>query len=237
MARVATLRKHGRGDPARPHPASVDELQVRWRIQYQVSPARSCCGLKPSATARRCGETGRDQRRLAESVFRSAARRRRRRVRWQRGVDPPAPPPAPLRRSSWEPEPHQDSGRATGTPPCRFAAASLFGFDQQSIKPEGKAALEHSSAQRAARPSSHTWKGTRPSRIFCLQRALSRQRADAVRGYLVESVLSKPQGHAVGKGETDLHCRGACSGTRPTPALIACLQPDRRVEVEVSGTR
>ncbi|EGF32641.1 OmpA/MotB [Oxalobacteraceae bacterium IMCC9480] len=30
---------------------------------------------------------------------------------------------------------------------------------------------------------------------------------------------------------------GDCVGTRITPALIACLQPDRRVEVEVSGTR
>ena len=30
---------------------------------------------------------------------------------------------------------------------------------------------------------------------------------------------------------------GDCVGTRITPALIACLQPDRRVEVKVSGTR
>jgi len=28
-----------------------------------------------------------------------------------------------------------------------------------------------------------------------------------------------------------------CKGNRQTPALIACLQPDRRVEVEVNGTQ
>jgi OOP family OmpA-OmpF porin len=30
---------------------------------------------------------------------------------------------------------------------------------------------------------------------------------------------------------------GDCVGQKPTPKLVACLQPDRRVEVEVSGTR
>ena len=28
-----------------------------------------------------------------------------------------------------------------------------------------------------------------------------------------------------------------CKGERETAKLVACLQPDRRVEVEVSGTR
>jgi OOP family OmpA-OmpF porin len=30
---------------------------------------------------------------------------------------------------------------------------------------------------------------------------------------------------------------GDCKGTRASPALIACLQPDRRVDVEVHGER
>ena len=28
-----------------------------------------------------------------------------------------------------------------------------------------------------------------------------------------------------------------CKGNSPSPSLIDCLQPDRRVEVEVTGTR
>jgi OOP family OmpA-OmpF porin len=30
---------------------------------------------------------------------------------------------------------------------------------------------------------------------------------------------------------------GDCVGTKPTKVLIACLQPDRRVDLEVNGTR
>jgi OOP family OmpA-OmpF porin len=30
---------------------------------------------------------------------------------------------------------------------------------------------------------------------------------------------------------------GDCVGTKPTKALIACLQPDRRVDVEMIGVR
>ena len=42
----------------------------------------------------------------------------------------------------------------------------------------------------------------------------------------------------VGKGESTSVTRPEdCKGDKPTPALIACLQADRRVEIEVSGTR
>jgi len=30
---------------------------------------------------------------------------------------------------------------------------------------------------------------------------------------------------------------GDCVGRKTTPALIACLQPDRRVDIEVTGKR
>jgi len=30
---------------------------------------------------------------------------------------------------------------------------------------------------------------------------------------------------------------GECVGTKVTPALISCLQPDRRVDIEVTGQR
>jgi len=50
---------------------------------------------------------------------------------------------------------------------------------------------------------------------------ISQRRAGAVKAYLTQPV-TKP---------------GDCTGTQKTSALIACLQPDRRVEVEVDGTR
>ena len=43
---------------------------------------------------------------------------------------------------------------------------------------------------------------------------------------------------AVGKGETQaVSTAEDCHGTKPNAKLIACLQPDRRVDVEVSGTK
>jgi OOP family OmpA-OmpF porin len=43
---------------------------------------------------------------------------------------------------------------------------------------------------------------------------------------------------AVGKGESMPETKAEdCKGNKATPKLIACLQPDRRVEIEVTGTR
>jgi OOP family OmpA-OmpF porin len=43
---------------------------------------------------------------------------------------------------------------------------------------------------------------------------------------------------AVGKGETSPATQAQdCVVNKPSPKLIACLQPDRRVEIEVTGTR
>lgn len=68
---------------------------------------------------------------------------------------------------------------------------------------------------------------------------LSQERADAVKSYLVTSGKVDPMTiTAVGKGEgSPVTAAGDCKGTSATAALIACLQPDRRVEIEVSGTR
>jgi OmpA-OmpF porin, OOP family len=40
-----------------------------------------------------------------------------------------------------------------------------------------------------------------------------------------------------GKGEANPVTGDSCKGNKKTKALIECLQPDRRVEVEVAGTR
>ena len=43
---------------------------------------------------------------------------------------------------------------------------------------------------------------------------------------------------SVGKGETmPVTKPGNCRGNKPTKALINCLQPDRRVDVEVTATK
>ena len=60
-----------------------------------------------------------------------------------------------------------------------------------------------------------------------------------MKAYLVISAgLQGQKISVVGKGETTPVTKATdCVGSKPTPKLIACLQPDRRVEVEVTGTR
>jgi OOP family OmpA-OmpF porin len=68
---------------------------------------------------------------------------------------------------------------------------------------------------------------------------LSMQRADMVKGYLVSALRIDPAKiSAQGKGETEPVTKPEdCKGDAANAKLIACLQPDRRVDIEVVGTR
>lgn len=143
-----------------------------------------------------------------------------------------APPPAPVVVA---PPPPPESRRVS------FEAESLFSFDQANIKPEGRAALDKFAADM---------RGTRFEVVIVeghtdrlgsekYNQALSQRRADAVKDYLVSAGgFEAAKVSAVGKGETQPVTKPeTCRGTKPTASLIACLQPDRRVEIDVSGTR
>ena len=68
---------------------------------------------------------------------------------------------------------------------------------------------------------------------------LSESRAYAVKSYLVDAA-GIPMARVSAKGvdsSNPVTKPGSCVGRKPTPKLIACLQPDRRVDVEVTGTR
>jgi OOP family OmpA-OmpF porin len=68
---------------------------------------------------------------------------------------------------------------------------------------------------------------------------LSTLRAEAVKDHLSGSAgIPANKITATGVNGANPVTRPAdCTGQKPTPKLVACLQPDRRVEVEVSGTR
>ena len=70
-------------------------------------------------------------------------------------------------------------------------------------------------------------------------RQLSQQRAETVKAYLVDKAgVDSSRIRAVGWGETSPVTRAEdCKWHRPSPALIACLAPDRRVDIEVVGNR
>jgi len=67
---------------------------------------------------------------------------------------------------------------------------------------------------------------------------LSRRRATAVAAYLVDTGIAVDRISSSGAGESDpLPVTAVCRGNAATPALITCLQPDRRVDLPVQGMR
>jgi OOP family OmpA-OmpF porin len=139
---------------------------------------------------------------------------------------PPPPAPAPL-------------------PPAvrrvSYSAESLFGFDKSTVRPEGMAALDSFAAELAgAQFDSVTVEGhTDRLGSTAYNQSLSEQRAEAVKNYLVtQGKVDPAKIKAVGMSEsTPVTKPEDCKGTAQSATLIACLQPDRRVEIEVSGTR
>jgi OOP family OmpA-OmpF porin len=122
-----------------------------------------------------------------------------------------------------------------------FSADSLFGFDQSAMRPDGKAALDTFARElQGTQYDSITVEGhTDRLGTTAYNQTLSQQRADAVKAYLVSSSgIAAAKITAVGKSESAPETKpGDCKGNQATPKLIACLQPDRRVDVEVTGTR
>jgi OOP family OmpA-OmpF porin len=109
------------------------------------------------------------------------------------------------------------------------------------VQPSGRAALDSFSAELAGTSYADIQVEGHSDRLgsTAYNQALSQQRADAVKAYLVtQGKLDPAKIQAVGKGEgTPATQTGACPGQQQNAALIACLQPDRRVEIAVSGTR
>jgi len=66
---------------------------------------------------------------------------------------------------------------------------------------------------------------------------LSEQRAQAVKDYLVQTRgMDASKIIADGKGKANPITKPGECGEKRSPATIACLQPDRRVELEVAAT-
>ena len=122
-----------------------------------------------------------------------------------------------------------------------FSADSLFDFDKWTIKPDGKRALDKFAVDLKGSTFAVIEVNGHADRIgsHAHNQRLSKSRAYAVKSYLVDAA-GIPMARVSAKGvdgSNPVTKPGSCVGRKPTPKLIACLQPDRRVDVEVTGTR
>ncbi len=119
-----------------------------------------------------------------------------------------------------------------------FEAEPLFSFDKSVIRSDQRGKLDDFVAGL---------KGTQYDSISVIgfadrigtddyNQKLSERRANAVRAYLVRQGVPAGKINAEGRGESEPVTGDACNGTRGK-ALIACLEPDRRVDVSVTGTK
>jgi OOP family OmpA-OmpF porin len=154
-----------------------------------------------------------------------------------------APPPPPLVAVLAPPPPPPPPPPPRPSMPAKvtFSADSLFDFDKASMKSGGQLELDKFAADlkgtnyEVITVTGHT--DRIGSHAYNLK--LSMRRAETVKNYLVGHMgIPADKISATGVNGSDPVTKpGDCPGKKATKALIACLQADRRVDVEVSGTR
>jgi OOP family OmpA-OmpF porin len=121
----------------------------------------------------------------------------------------------------------------------RYASETLFGFDKFSISLAGKKVLDDASANILKLKGEKVEVVGHADRIGSADynQKLSLHRADAVRDYLVTKGVLAERMVARGVGEADPVTKPGACAAGSSAKVIACLQPDRRVDIEVQGTK
>jgi OOP family OmpA-OmpF porin len=117
-----------------------------------------------------------------------------------------------------------------------YQADTLFDFDKAVLKPAGKAKLDDLASKIQGLNLEVVVATGYTDRIGSdkYNDRLSLRRAQAVKAYLVSKGIEANRIYTEGKGKRNPVTTGCNQKNRK--ALIACLAPDRRVEVEVVGT-
>jgi len=119
-----------------------------------------------------------------------------------------------------------------------FDADALFDFDKSALRPAGQLALDKFIGEVKGIDAGTITAIGYTDRIGtdAYNQSLSDQRAETVRAYLQSGGIDPGNMHSEGRGNTQPVTKsGQCDGEQ-SAKVIACLQPDRRVEVEVTGT-
>jgi OOP family OmpA-OmpF porin len=114
----------------------------------------------------------------------------------------------------------------------------LFEFDKAALRPAGREKLDELADRiKDAKVESILAVG-HADRIGSEQynEKLSAERAQTVRQYLAQKGVEEQRVRSEGRGESQPVTGEQCKGMKGSK-LISCLEPDRRVEIEVRGTR
>ena len=114
-----------------------------------------------------------------------------------------------------------------------------FAFGKANLKPQAQAALDGIYGEIAQVNSAKVAVAGYTDRIGsdAFNVKLSQQRAETVANYFVAKGVSADAISATGYGKANPVTGATCDQVKGRKALIACLAPDRRVEIAVNGTK
>ena len=118
-----------------------------------------------------------------------------------------------------------------------FDADALFDFDKAELRPAGRLALNDFLGKMKGIEAEVITTDGHTDRFGseAYNQRLSERRAHAVKTYLVSQGIEASRVRAEGHGEMQPVTKTSdCEGAK-SAKVIACLQPDRRVEIEVAG--
>jgi outer membrane protein A (3a;II*;G;d) len=114
-----------------------------------------------------------------------------------------------------------------------------FAFGKANLKPQAQATLDGIYGEIAQVHSAKVAVAGYTDRIGsdAGNLKLSQRRADTVANYLVQKGVATNAISATGYGKANPVTGATCDQVKGRKALIACLAPDRRVEIAVNGTK
>lgn len=122
-----------------------------------------------------------------------------------------------------------------------FSSDVLFDFGKSSLKPAAAASLDAAHAEinnlGLANPAIQVNGYTDRIGKEAYNLKLSQRRAETVANYIVSKGANPANVTAVGYGKANPVTGHTCDAVKGRKALIACLAPDRRVEVQVQGSK
>jgi OOP family OmpA-OmpF porin len=141
-----------------------------------------------------------------------------------------APPPAPIAAAPVAPAPVIEK--------VSLESDVLFEFDKAQLRPEGQEKLDELADRLKDAQVESILAVGHADRIGPAQynEKLSAERAESVKQYLAQKGIEEQRVRTQGAGQSQPVTGDQCKGVKGSK-LISCLQPDRRVEIEVRGTR